>query len=413
LGERWDVIVTAGGTGGHVLPALAVVDALSRAGVSRDRIGFVGGRSGQETTLVPAAGVGFVGLDVRGARRSLRPSGIAANARAGAALVGAMRQARMIVRDSGTRVVCGMGGYASLPCVLAAPRRVPVVLYESNSVPGLAVRLGARRAVIVGCAFDAAARRLPHAKRMGFIVRPEIAVLDRAELRDEARRTFGLPPEARVVAVIGGSQGARTLNQAVLRLAAWSTPAGRATSSLSATGVSGAEAPGGQAVGNTAFLHLTGRRDHDDVVRMAGRLGLGAPSYVPLAFEDRMDLVYAAADVVVARSGAATCAELAVTGIPAVLVPYPHATADHQRHNAEELAATGAAVIVDDAEVGPDTLAAAIRRIDDVARTDGSMSPAARRVGTPDGTGALCDVIVGLLDGRAGEGKALLTGGMP
>lgn len=368
-----DVVLTAGGTGGHVLPALAVADALVSAGVARERIGFLGGLRGVETTAVPGAGFAFVGLPVRGLRRSFTVAGVAENVRAAAAFVTSLRAARRLLRDCGARAVCGMGGYASLPAVRAAPGLgVPVVLYESNSVPGLATRLGAKRAVCTATAFTGTVARVPRGRQIGFLVRPGFGG-DPERLRVEAREAYRVPEGRRVVAVAGGSQGARSLNVAVVGLCRrW-----RDREDL-------------------AVLHLVGRRDFD-AVRVDAEAALGrAPAlrYVSVAFEERMERVYALADLMVCRAGAATCAELAATATPAICVPYPHAAGDHQRHNAAELAAAGGVEVLDDADIDEATLGARIDLLLANPERLGDMRAAAGGLGAADAAHRLARLVL-------------------
>ena len=383
----WDVVVTCGGTGGHVLPALALVDALVGEGVPRERIGFVGGSTGIETRLVPDAGVELVSLDVRGLARSRGVRGLTRNVGAAGAMGRAVLRARRVLRRHGAPVVVGMGGYASLPSVLAAPRG-RVVLYESNAVPGLATRLGARRAAVVATAFAPERTGIVHAEQFGFLVRGALHDFDRDALRAKARRHYGVHDDRTVVAVIGGSQGAMSLNDAVVGLLSrWRDR------------------------GDVAFVHLTGRGHADAVAAAATDALVAAPAdgvhWVGVPFEDDMARCYAAADLVVCRSGASTCAELAATGSAAVLVPYPHATDDHQRANARALVDVGAAELLDDADLDTDELGRVLDGL--LARPERieAMRAAASRLGAVDGAKLLARRVVQLRD-RTGTG---VTGG--
>jgi UDP-N-acetylglucosamine--N-acetylmuramyl-(pentapeptide) pyrophosphoryl-undecaprenol N-acetylglucosamine transferase len=233
-----------------------------------------------------------------------------------------------------------MGGYVTLPVAAAARMAgVPVVLHESNAVPGLANRLAARFASRVGVGVAAAIEAFPPGKAVlvGNPVRPELARLDRASLGAEALASFGLEPRRRTLFVFGGSQGARRINQALVAATAhWPEP------------------------GGMQVLHACGRRDEADVRaawRAADPSSRGLLVQV-LAFVDRMDLAYAAADLAVTRSGAMTMAELTAVGMPAVLVPLPHAAAGHQTANARAAADAGGAVVIDDASLDGPTLAA-------------------------------------------------------
>lgn len=352
-------LVTGGGTGGHVYPALAVAHELVRRGHPRSTIHFVGAQRGLEATAVPAAGFAIDLLPGRGIRRSLRPAALRANA---GALIGACRaftRAFRLVGRLRPRVVLGVGGFASLPCVVAARlRRVPAVVHEQNAVPGLANRIGVRLGA-------SAAVSLPDTRLRGAVVtgnpiRPEIASATR------------VPTTPALIAVFGGSLGARRLNEATLALYdRWRDRT------------------------DVAIVHVAGTREHEDCEarltehrRPADRL-----RYELVAYEEQMEGVYSTATVVVCRAGAVTVAELAATGTPAVLVPLPGAPHDHQTRNAEALVRTGAAVLVPDAELDGDRLADELQRLlADPARLD-AMASAGRSMARPDAAARVADMV--------------------
>jgi UDP-N-acetylglucosamine--N-acetylmuramyl-(pentapeptide) pyrophosphoryl-undecaprenol N-acetylglucosamine transferase len=273
-------------------------------------------------------------------------------------------------------VVCGMGGYVTLPVAVAARLEgVPVVLHEQNAVPGIANRLAARVAARIAVGVDAAAGAFPPDRTVvvGNPVRPELARLDRARLRDEAVAAFGLDPDRRTLFVFGGSQGSRRINQAVIAATGhWPAPAG------------------------VQVLHACGRRDEADVRAgwaEADPDGRGLLVKV-VPFVDRMDLAYAAADLAVTRAGAITMAELTAAGMPAVMVPLPHATADHQVANARAVAAAGGAVVVaDDALDGPAMVAAAAPLLADPGRL-AAMAAAIRQLAHPAAAEELAALVV-------------------
>jgi len=320
------LLVAAGGTGGHVFPGLA----LARTVVQHDpeaTVRFAGTTRGIETRAVPEAGFALDLLPILPLSRRLARETLLAPF----AAVNGTFAARRLLRRHRFDVVCGMGGYVTLPVAVAARLEgVPVVLHEQNAVPGIANRLAARVAsrIAVGVAAAAAAFPPDRTAVVGNPVRPELARLDRAGLRQEAVTAFGLDPDRRTLFVFGGSQGARRINQAVVAATAhWPDPAG------------------------VQVLHACGRRDEPDVRAgwtEADPDGRGLLVKV-VPFVDRMDLAYAAADLALTRAGAITMAELTATGTPAVMVPLPHATADHQAANARAVAAAGGAVVVEDA----------------------------------------------------------------
>jgi undecaprenyldiphospho-muramoylpentapeptide beta-N-acetylglucosaminyltransferase len=352
-------LVTGGGTGGHVYPALAVAHELVRRGHPAATLHFVGAERGLEATAVPAAGFTIDLLPGRGIRRSLRPSALRDNA---GALIGACRafaRAFRLVGRLRPRVVFGVGGFASLPCVVAARlRRVPAVVHEQNAAPGLAnrigVRLGARAAVSLPDT------RLRGAVLTGNPIRPEIADIRRA------------PTTPALVAVFGGSLGARRINDAALALYdLWRDRV------------------------DVAVVHISGTREHERCARQLAerRRPTDRLQYELVAYEARMEHVYATATVAVCRAGAVTIAELAATGMPAVLVPLPGAPHDHQTRNAEAMVHAGAAVLVADADLDAARLALELTRLlDDTSRL-AAMAAAGAAVAHPDAAAQVADIV--------------------
>ncbi|WP_042439231.1 UDP-N-acetylglucosamine--N-acetylmuramyl-(pentapeptide) pyrophosphoryl-undecaprenol N-acetylglucosamine transferase [Streptacidiphilus albus] len=326
------VVIGAGGTGGHIYPGLALAEALRRL-EPRAVISFVGTERGLETRLIPEAGYRLHTVDMipfdpaLGLRRFLLP----------ADLLRSGLQVRELLRRQGAQVAVGMGGYPSAPVILGARlARLPSVVHESNAVPGRANRFAARLTPHVCLAFDRTREHLPRAsaaETVGMPLMGALAGMDRAALRVGARRALGIAPGVRLVLVNGGSLGAARLTGAALGLAErWS---GREDVRL---------------LVKTGPAALDGAR-----ARLASGGGGRVATAVP--YLDRMDLAYAAADLVVCRAGSATVAELATLGVPAVLVPYPHAPGDHQTHNARVLSDAGAALLLPDAGTTADSLA--------------------------------------------------------
>jgi UDP-N-acetylglucosamine--N-acetylmuramyl-(pentapeptide) pyrophosphoryl-undecaprenol N-acetylglucosamine transferase len=359
-------VIAGGGTAGHVLPALAIGRALVGAGHPGPTIHFVGSRRGIEGRLVPAAGFPLTQLPGRGVTRRFSWQGVAAVAGLSAATLRAL----WLIGRHRPAVVVSVGGYASVPCTLAAiALRVPLVVAEQNAVPGAANRLAARFARASAVSF--AGTDLPRAEVTGNPVRAEVVAIDHSPAgRAEARRALGLPVEGKVVAAFGGSLGARRINEAVLELASsWRSRSG------------------------LAIRHIVGERDWPSI---SGRLVPPEPGglvYQAVRYDDRMDLVYAAADVAVCRAGASTVAELAVAGLPAVLVPLPGAPGDHQTANARALAGSGAARLVPDDEADAGRLSAELDALlaDDAVLA--GMSRAARAAGHPDAAQAVAALI--------------------
>ena len=328
-------VIAGGGTAGHLTPALAVGRALVERGHPAASVHYVGSRRGLEKRLVPEAGFPVTLLPGRGIERRPAWANVAAVAGLGVAFV---RSVWLLARRR-PAVVLSVGGYASLPCAAAAVvLRVPLVLAEQNAVPGAALRIVARFARASAVSFEGTP--LPRAVLTGNPVRAEVLGVDRVRDRDRARETLGLPLDRWVVLCFGGSLGARRINLAVVdAVRRWATRR------------------------DLAVRHLVGARDWDLVTADRPSVAAGALVWQPVRYEDRMHLAMAAADLAVCRAGASTVAELAVVGLPSVLVPLPHAPGDHQTANARALAHAGAALVVGDDELDGTRLAATVEEL--------------------------------------------------
>jgi UDP-N-acetylglucosamine--N-acetylmuramyl-(pentapeptide) pyrophosphoryl-undecaprenol N-acetylglucosamine transferase len=337
-----------------VQPGIEIARALVGRGHPAESIHFVGSSRGIEARLVPAAGFGLTVLPGRGIVRRVSVESIAGNVAAAAGLTRAGAMALGLVRSRRPAVVVALGGYASVPCALAAVALgVPVVVVEQNAVPGAANRMVARFARASAVSFPGT--DLPRAEVTGNPVRPEILAVDRRAGRDSARAALGLPAGRRVLGVFGGSLGARRLNLAVVSaLAVWSDRS------------------------DLAVRHVVGERDWDLVTDALPPLGEGGVVYQQVRYEERMDLLMTAADLLVGRAGGTTVAELAAVGLPAVLVPLPIAPGDHQTANGRALERAGAAVVVPDGEFdGPRLVAEVDRLLGDPSRLEAMAAAAA------------------------------------
>ncbi len=352
----------AGGTGGHVFPALATARVLQRRGYD---IVWLGTQRGIESRLVPAAGIPVEWLSVSG----LRGKGLVTLLVAPVRLAVALLQALRAVRKHRPSVVLGAGGFASGPGGVAAwLLRRPLVVHEQNAVAGMTNRVLARLADRVLEGFPGSFGRGVRADHVGNPVRPEIAAVAPPERRYPAR-------EGRTrLLVFGGSQGAARLNAVV--------PAALA------------ELP---AALRPEVIHQTGRNGYDETVAAYQSRGIEADVR---PFIDDMAGAYGWADFAVCRSGALTVAELAAAGVPAVLVPFPAAVDDHQTRNAEHVVRAGAAVLLPERELTPVSLAATLRELLEAGRPRlAKMAVAARGTAITDADERLADACVAAAGG--------------
>ncbi len=352
------VVIAAGGTAGHVVPALAIADALRARGAE---VEFIGGERA-EAELVPAAGYPFHRLKVIGIdrRRPLRAVWAVLLA------VCASYTAHRLLRRVGADVVVGGGGYVAGPVGLAGRlSRLPLVLTEADSHLGVANRLLAPLARRVFLAFPLEGREGSRYVVSGRALPVATGQVDRAE----ARRRFGIEGELPCLLIFGGSLGARRLNHAAID-------------------AFGADAP-------CFVLHACGRRDHAELRARLDELG-APPHYRLEPYVEPFADALAAADLVVARAGGSVL-ELAAVGLPALLVPYPHATADHQTGNARYMEAAGAAVVVPDDELDGPRLAREVAALMGAPQRMNEMAKAARAAARPDAAERIADGILRLL----------------
>jgi UDP-N-acetylglucosamine--N-acetylmuramyl-(pentapeptide) pyrophosphoryl-undecaprenol N-acetylglucosamine transferase len=364
------IVIAGGGTAGHVFVASAVAAALRNDGLRADELRFVGSARGLERELLAGAGVELLLLPGRGIRRSFAPRALWANlgalfgiARAAASSVAALRRWR-------PSAVVSVGGYAAAPVGLAAVLlRRPLILVNIDALPGLTHRLLSRFAAASCVAVEGTP--LQRTVVTGTPVREELQGLERgAAARARARTALGCDPGRPFVAVVTGSLGARSVNNAVLGLAAsWSDFDG-------------------------TIYHVTGRRDFEEIERERGRLPAGTLDYRVLAFEERMALVYQAADLAVCRAGALTLGELTVAGVAALLVPLPTAPRDHQTKNARALVERGAALLVPDAELSSERLGELLGELLGDPQRRADIEAAARAMGHPRAADEVAEVVL-------------------
>lgn len=355
------VLIACGGTGGHLFPGVAVAETLL-------------GRGHEVAALISRKNVDTLATQGYGHIRFERVEAIAMPRLLSPAMVPfawrfwkTLRECRRIVAEFRPDVVLGMGGFTSMPPIMAGRRYgARTFIHESNAVPGKANRMTARfcSAVLVGfeeCAPCFRGRKVLH---VGTPVRAE---LDRRPSPDEARRAFGLEPGRRTLLVMGGSQGARGVNRAVC------------------------EALPHLQAGEVQVIHITGTADFDEV--RAAYAAVPFPHHVE-PFCDEMGKAYAAADLAISRSGASSLAELAYCGVPAILVPYPYAADDHQLRNAEIFAAASAALLIEEKNLTGKSLSKMINELAFEPECLRRLAENAGRLSFRDAAGRVADVLL-------------------
>ena len=358
------VIISGGGTGGHIFPAVAIANELRRR-LPDTEILFVGANGRMEMTRVPDAGYKIVGLDITGLQRRLTPQNLMFPVR----VFRSVRKAGKLIEEFRPDAVVGVGGYASAPVLLAATSRaIPSLIQEQNSYAGLVNKLLARRVSRICVAYEGMEKFFPSDKLVvtGNPVRTEIA----HGSRDEALKFFGLDPSKKTLLVVGGSLGARTLN---LTTAA-------ALPRLREAGVQ--------------LLWQTGKLYFPEAQKQI--VDYQEDSLNALEFIQRMDWAYAAADVVISRAGALSVSELCLTGKASILVPSPNVAEDHQTKNALALMSKGAAILISDEHAPERLYDEALRLLTDTERQL-QLSTRVRELARPNATTAIVDELLRLI----------------
>lgn len=365
-GPRGRIVITGGGTAGHTNPGIAVAEALVELGIARSDVHFVGGQRGNEKTLVPEAGFSIEVLPGRGIERKLSPASVGAVL----SLIAGVGKGFWLVLRRRPKVVLCLGGYAAVAVSLAALLlRVPVVVTEQNARASAVNRLVGRWAKV--CAIPFPGTDLPKPVLTGNPTRAAVVEAVSAGDVARARQDLDLPLDRVVVAVWSGSLGATSVNEAVRDLA--ERLADRA---------------------DIAIRHVVGHRDWDRFSMPPPAVADGSLRYQLVEYEDRMPSLLVAADFAVCRAGASTVAELAIAGLPSILVPLPISPRGAQRANAAELVERGGAVLIDDDRLDVEALEAALGPIIEDAQRRAEMSEAAAAVARPDAADLVAKLVL-------------------
>jgi UDP-N-acetylglucosamine--N-acetylmuramyl-(pentapeptide) pyrophosphoryl-undecaprenol N-acetylglucosamine transferase len=329
------IIISGGGTGGHVFPAISIANALRRIDPGTEIL-FVGAEGRMEMDVVPAAGYKIIGLPVSGFYRSVTPGNIVVLFK----LIKSLSLARKIIKDFNPDVVVGVGGYASGPVLRQAGRMgIPTLIQEQNCYAGITNKLLAKKASAICVAYDGMEKYFPRDRiiKTGNPVRQSFESLDR--LRNEALSFFNLEENVPVILVLGGSLGAGTINKNLSENIKKMTDSGY------------------------QWLWQTGKLYYENInalVNISSGRGISGHNFIV-----RMDYAFAAADIIVSRAGAGTISELCLVGKPVILIPSPNVAEDHQTRNAEALASRNAAVMISDNEALKSLVDETIRLVTD------------------------------------------------
>ena len=362
--KKLKVIVSGGGTGGHIFPAVSIANEIRERFPDTDIL-FVGALGKMEMERVPAAGYQIVGLPVMGFPRKLSLKIITFFLK----LFRSMKLAKKVILDFKPDVVVGVGGFASGPVLKAAVKKgVPTVIQEQNSYAGVTNKLLASKVKKICVAYPNMERYFPAEKIVmtGNPVRKNL--LEPIANKVEAYKKFNLNPEKQVVLIVGGSLGARSINESVM-----------ANMELI------------RSIDNVQVIWQTGKIYYDEIIQ---RLGKNIPANLRvMMFVSEMDLAYAVSDVVISRAGAGTISELCLLGKPCILVPSPNVAEDHQTKNAMALVENQAALLIKDADSKEQLLKETYRLLNDKIRI-ANLSENIKKLGRPNAASDIVDVIM-------------------
>lgn len=359
--RKLKVIISGGGTGGHIFPAVAIANQLKKVNPDSEIL-FVGANGRMEMEKVPAAGYKIIGLNISGIQRKFSMQNFLLPFK----IINSVLKARSIIRSFQPDVAVGVGGYASGPLLFAAGgMNVPCLIQEQNSFAGVTNKLLAKRAKRICVAYDGMEKYFPKEKLIltGNPVREQM--VDIKGKKDEAMKFFGLQPDKKTILVIGGSLGAGTINRSI---------------------------EAGLKKIQTAGLQLIWQTGKSYYAKASQAVDSAKNDLKAFDFIQRMDYAYAAADIVISRAGASSVSELALVGKPSVLVPSPNVAEDHQTKNAMALVSKDAAILVRDADAESLLVDEAIRLAADTKKTE-SLSKSIRQLALPDAAGLIVNEI--------------------
>ncbi|MDD6218635.1 MAG: undecaprenyldiphospho-muramoylpentapeptide beta-N-acetylglucosaminyltransferase [Selenomonadaceae bacterium] len=364
------IIVSGGGTGGHIYPAITLIRTLQKR-VDNLEVLYVGTSAGLEADIVPKEGISFATVELRGFKRSLSPANFMRLGKA----ISAVFKAASIVKEFKPDVVIGTGGYVCGPVLMAASLQgIPALIQEQNVIPGITNKILSKfvKAIAVGC--EDAVKHFPAEKAVftGNPIRDEVMNTD----RDKGYAEFGLDPRKKTILVSGGSRGARSINRAMIDVI-------------------------GHYAGSDSvqILHATGRDEYDDIIARIEKAGINLANVDNIKVKPylyNMPQAMAVADLAVFRAGATGLAELTAKGIPAILIPYPYAAENHQEFNARAAEAAGAARMILNRDTTAEKLIEVIEELLSDDKILKQMAENSRRIGRPRAAADIAEIIIEL-----------------
>ncbi|MGI6092589.1 MAG: undecaprenyldiphospho-muramoylpentapeptide beta-N-acetylglucosaminyltransferase [Veillonellaceae bacterium] len=370
------VMLSGGGTGGHIYPAITISKAIEKRSKSCQVL-FVGTNQGLEADIIPKEGYDFKTIDIRGFERRLTLQNLATLFKSAASIW----QSQSIIRKFKPDIVIGTGGYVCGPVLLAASLLgVPTIIQEQNVIPGITNKILARFVDKIAVGYADAANYFPSKDKVIFTgnpIRPEVM----SASRQEGIEALGLDPKKRTILISGGSRGARSINQAMVEVYKYFI-----------------------ARKDVQLLHVTGKTEYNGIVGNLEQSGIDITSAGNISIKPylyNMPLALAAADLAIFRAGAVGLAELTARGIPSILIPYPYAAENHQEHNALVMENHGAAAVIRDKELSGERLLVLVKElIDDPSRLE-LMAAASKRIGRPEAAEHIAEIAIDLTNTKS------------
>lgn len=365
------VILSGGGTGGHIYPAITISRAIQDR-VKSCEILFVGTERGLEADIIPREGYNFTTVDVRGFERRLTFKNVTTVFKS----LTSVWQSQTIIRKFKPDLVIGTGGYVCGPVLLAASLlRVPTLIQEQNVIPGVTNKILSRFVDKIAVGYSEASNYFPCNQKViytGNPIRPEVL----SATRQEGIEAFALDPKKLTILVSGGSRGARTINQAMIEVIKYFAKRK-----------------------DVQLLHITGKSEYNGIVGKLEHSGINIASAGNISIKPylyNMPMALAAADLAIFRAGAIGLAELTARGIPAILVPYPYAAENHQEYNAMTMQKKGAAVVILDRELNGDRLLKITKELIDNKIELKKMAVASKKLGRPEAAAHIAEIAISL-----------------